>query len=159
SWGIKDLSSRHVSDEQGRLPLYQARRYVLISRGGFDDEFPASWAELSDDLKEHDRLTENSEQRVTVIETHYWYGKENADALASARRSLIFDEKQGVHWYDVECQGSLDSRSPLDLHQTSKKPTTYYTRKSTTECFYTGQSSTLYFCCCSVFQTKKSQEK
>ncbi len=70
-WGIKDLASRHVYMNNAAYRYTNTPNNFDIE-GRFDEEFPADWAELSEDFQEHDRRTENSQQRVTVIETHFW---------------------------------------------------------------------------------------
>ncbi|MFJ5447316.1 helix-turn-helix transcriptional regulator [Pectobacterium carotovorum subsp. carotovorum] len=126
-WGIKDLSSRHVYMNKAAY-LYTNTPMRFDIEGRLDDEFPASWAELSDDLKEHDRLTENSEKRVTVIETHYWYGKKTLTPFVS-EKIPIFDENKlciGTMWN----ARPLDTRSPL-IYIDQKKPTTLQTELTT----------------------------
>ncbi|MEL7627443.1 LuxR C-terminal-related transcriptional regulator [Pectobacterium aroidearum] len=126
-WGIKDLSSHHVYMNKAAY-LYTNTPMNFDIEGRLDDEFPASWAELSDDLKEHDRLTENSEQRVTVIETHYWYGKKTLTPFVS-EKIPIFDENKlciGTMWN----ARPLDTRSPL-IYIDQKKPTTLKTDLTT----------------------------
>ncbi|KGA35897.1 helix-turn-helix transcriptional regulator [Pectobacterium brasiliense] len=126
-WGIKDLSSRHVYMNKAAY-LYTNTPMRFDIEGRLDDEFPASWTELSDDLKEHDRLTENSEKRVTVIETHYWYGKKTLTPFVS-EKIPIFDENKlciGTMWN----ARPLDTRSPL-IYIDQKKPTTLQTELTT----------------------------
>ncbi|MFP9230024.1 helix-turn-helix transcriptional regulator [Pectobacterium cacticida] len=122
-WGIKDLSSRHLYMNKAAY-LYTNTPMHFDIEGRLDDEFPASWAELSDDLKAHDRLTEKSEQRVTVIETHYWYGRKTLTPFVS-EKIPIFDENKrciGTMWN----ARALDTRSPL-IYIDRKKPTTLRT--------------------------------
>jgi hypothetical protein len=70
--------------EQGRLPLYQYAIKFDIA-GKRDDEFPADWAESAADFVEHDKMTEISRDRVAVIETHYWYGKDSLTPFISEK--------------------------------------------------------------------------
>ncbi|MFC3394526.1 helix-turn-helix transcriptional regulator [Brenneria rubrifaciens] len=126
-WGIKDLASRHIYMNKTAY-LYTNTPARFDIEGRFDAEFPASWNELSDDLKEHDRLTENSEKRVIVIETHYWYGKKTLTPFVS-EKTPIFDENKtciGTMWN----ARLLDTLSPL-LYIDQKKPTVLQTQITT----------------------------
>ncbi|UYA59156.1 hypothetical protein NAL19_926 [Pectobacterium sp. F1-1] len=126
-WGIKDLSSRHLYMNKAAY-LYTGTSEKFDIEGRFDDEFPASWAELSDGLKEHDRLTENSEKRVTVIETHYWYGKKTLTPCIS-EKTPIFDRNKaciGTMWSARQ----LDSLSPL-VYINQQKPSLLQTEFAT----------------------------
>ncbi|ULS50162.1 helix-turn-helix transcriptional regulator [Pectobacterium carotovorum] len=126
-WGIKDLSSRHIYMNKAAY-FYTSTPERFDIEGRFDDEFPASWAELSDDLKEHDRLTVNSEKRVTVIETHYWYGKKTLTPCVS-EKIPIFDSNKiciGTMWSARQ----LDSRSPL-IYINQQKTTVLQTEIAT----------------------------
>ncbi|RLM16031.1 helix-turn-helix transcriptional regulator, partial [Brenneria goodwinii] len=122
-WGIKDLESRHVYMNKEAC-LYTNTPSSFDIEGRFDDEFPASWAELSEDFKEHDRRTENSEQRVTVIETHYWYGKKNLTPFVSEKIPIFNKDKIciGTMWNARQ----LNTLSPL-IYISQKKPTTLNT--------------------------------
>ncbi|MBJ7221994.1 MULTISPECIES: helix-turn-helix transcriptional regulator [unclassified Brenneria] len=118
-WGIKDLESRHVYMNKAAY-LYTNTPLDFDIEGKLDDEFPASWAELSDDLKEHDRRTENSAQRVTVIETHFWYGKKTLTPFISEKIPIFNADKIciGTMWNARQ----LNTLSPL-VYINHKKPT------------------------------------
>ncbi|GAB7194805.1 hypothetical protein OS31_16020 [Dickeya oryzae] len=101
-WGIKDLASRHIyMNRAARLYTVTPEKFDI--EGRLDEEFPASWAELSDDFIEHDKRTENSEQRVSVIETDYWYGRNELTPFVS-EKIPIFDSDKKMYWCDMECQ-------------------------------------------------------
>jgi hypothetical protein len=60
---------------------------------------------------EHDKRTEESQDRVTVIETHYWYGKDFLMPFISEKLPIYNDKKElsGVMWNAKP----LNSLSPL----------------------------------------------
>ncbi|QTF06997.1 helix-turn-helix transcriptional regulator [Brenneria izadpanahii] len=129
-WGIKDLESRHVYMNKAAY-LYTNTPLHFSIEGRFDNEFPASWAELSDDFQEHDRRTENSKKCVAVIETHYWYGKKNLTPFISEKIPLFNEDKVciGTIWN----ARPFNTLSPL-IYINQKKPTTLST-ELTTEIF------------------------
>ncbi|CNH33343.1 helix-turn-helix transcriptional regulator [Yersinia pekkanenii] len=98
-WGIKDLNSRHIYMNKAAY-LYTNTPLSFEIEGKLDDEFPANWAEFASDLIEHDKLTEESKDRVTVIETHYWYGKETLTPFVSEKLPIYNDRKEviGIIW-------------------------------------------------------------
>ncbi|MEH2919583.1 helix-turn-helix transcriptional regulator [Samsonia erythrinae] len=152
-WGIKDLASRHVYMNKSAY-LYTNTPRSFDIEGRFDDEFPASWSELADDLKEHDRLTENSEQRVTVIETHYWYGKKTLTPFVS-EKIPIFDANKnciGTMWN----ARPLDTRSPL-IYIDQKKPTTLQTELTTS--IFTQSELDIIFLILQRFSNKEIARK
>lgn len=104
-WGIKDLDSRHIYMNKAAF-LYTNTPPSFAVEGAFDHEFPASWAECAEDLQEHDRRTEESQERVAVIETHYWYGRETLSPFISEKLP-VFDERGN-------CIGTVWSAKPLD---------------------------------------------
>ncbi|MFN2098353.1 helix-turn-helix transcriptional regulator [Pantoea agglomerans] len=86
-WGIKDIFSRHVYMNDA------AREYTHIPpkfdvEGKLDNECPATWSELADDFKQHDRLTEIANERVAVIETDFWYGRDELHPYISEKIPL-----------------------------------------------------------------------
>lgn len=109
-WGIKDLHSRHIYMNQAAY-LYTNTPLDFDIEGKRDDEFPAHWAELSSEFIEHDKRTEESQDRITVIETHYWYGKEFLMPYISEKLPIFNDKKEliGVMWNAKP----LNSLSPL----------------------------------------------
>ncbi len=104
-WGIKDLASRHLYMNKAAY-LYTNTPVTFCVEGALDQDFPASWAECSDDLQEHDRRTEEAKDRVTVIETHYWFGLDNLSPYVSEKFPL-FDE-------DGNCIGTVWNAKPLN---------------------------------------------
>ncbi|WKV52329.1 helix-turn-helix transcriptional regulator [Dickeya fangzhongdai] len=117
-WGIKDLASRHIyMNRAARLYTVTPERFDI--EGRLDEEFPASWAELSDDFIEHDKRTENSEQRVSVIETDYWYGQNELTPFVSEKIPIFDRDKKciGVMWNAKP----LSTLSPL-IYIDQKKP-------------------------------------
>ena len=104
-WGIKDLESRHLYMNKAAY-LYTHTPATFCVEGALDQDFPAKWAECSEALQEHDRRTEEAQGRVTVIETHYWYGLESLSPYVS--------EKLPVFDNDGNCIGTLWNAKPLD---------------------------------------------
>lgn len=104
-WGIKDLQSRHLYMNRAAY-LYTSTPKDFSVEGAFDQDFPARWAECADELQEHDRRTEENQERVAVIETHYWYGKETLSPYISEKLP-IFDD-------DGNCIGTIWNAKPLD---------------------------------------------
>lgn len=98
-WGIKDLQSRHLWMNKAAL-LYTNTPASFNIEGKLDEEFPADWAECADALIEHDKRTEQALNRVTVIETHYWYGKESLTPFISEKIPLFNAKKEmiGIVW-------------------------------------------------------------
>ncbi|WP_156293911.1 helix-turn-helix transcriptional regulator [Serratia oryzae] len=109
-WGIKDLSSRHIYMNKAAY-FYTNTPFNFDIEGKLDDEFPVDWAELASDLKEHDRRTKGARERVTVIETHYWYGKDYLMPFISEKLPIYADQEGliGVMWNARQ----LDTLSPL----------------------------------------------
>ncbi|CDL79945.1 helix-turn-helix transcriptional regulator [Xenorhabdus cabanillasii] len=111
-WGIKDLESRHIYMNKAAY-LYTNTPKNFDVEGKLDCEFPAHWSEdqFSQDLKEHDRRTEESKDRVSIIETHYWYGKNNLAPFISEKFPVYNNEKEciGIFWN----ARPLSSLSPL----------------------------------------------
>lgn len=98
-WGIKDLGSRHIYMNKAAY-LYTNTPLSFDIAGKRDNEFPADWADCADDFIEHDKMTEMSRDRVAVIETHYWYGKDSLTPFISEKLPIYNDKKQvfGVMW-------------------------------------------------------------
>ncbi|ACS86966.1 helix-turn-helix transcriptional regulator [Musicola paradisiaca] len=126
-WGIKDVYSRHIyMNEAARLYTNTPKSFNIVHR--LDEEFPAEWSELSDDFVEHDKRTECSEQRISVIETHYWYGKKELTPFIS-EKIPVFDKNKkciGVIWNAKP----LSTLSPL-IYVDRKKPTVLKTTGET----------------------------
>ncbi|CDH03362.1 LuxR C-terminal-related transcriptional regulator [Xenorhabdus bovienii] len=109
-WGIKDLYSRHVYMNKAAY-LYTNTPIKFDIEGKFDHEFPADWTELAEDLTEHDKRTEQSENRVSVIETHYWYGKDSLTPFVSEKFPVYNADKKCI-WIVWNAK-LLDTLSPL----------------------------------------------
>ncbi|TQI80164.1 regulatory LuxR family protein [Serratia fonticola] len=124
-WGIKDLASRHVYMNKAAY-FYTNTPLNFAIEGKLDDEFPAEWAELAPDLKEHDRRAEAANERVTVIETHYWYGETSLMPFISEKLPIYNEQRKlvGTLWNARK----LNTLSPL-LYINQKKPSVL-----TTEC-------------------------
>ena len=98
-WGIKDQESRHIYMNKAAL-LYTNTPLTFEIAGKRDEDFPAEWADCADDLQEHDRRTEVSRVQTTVIETHYWFGKDYLTPWVSEKLP-IYNTKgdyMGVIW-------------------------------------------------------------
>ncbi|HDM8434944.1 TPA: PAS domain-containing protein [Yersinia enterocolitica] len=98
-WGIKDLNSRHIYMNKAAF-LYTNTPLDFEVEGKMDHEFPGNWTEFAPDLIEHDKRTEETQDRVTVIETHYWYGKNTLTPFISEKLPVYNDRKEviGVMW-------------------------------------------------------------
>ncbi|AJJ12603.1 bacterial regulatory s, luxR family protein [Yersinia rohdei] len=98
-WGIKDLNSRHVYMNRAAY-FYTNTPLSFDIEGRLDEEFPAYWAEFSPEFIEHDKMTEVSQDRVTVIETHYWCGKDVLTPFISEKLPIYNDKKEiiGIMW-------------------------------------------------------------
>lgn len=109
-WGIKDRQSRHIYMNKAAY-LYTSTPFDFDIEGKMDSEFPAHWAEFSPEFIEHDKRTEKSQDRVTVIETHYWYGNNFLMPFISEKLPIYNDKKEliGVIWNAKP----LNSLSPL----------------------------------------------
>lgn len=139
-WGIKDSASRHIYMNQA------ARIYTNIPpkfsiEGRLDAEFPVSWSELAEDLIEHDRLTEKSARRVTVIETHYWSGHQFIAPYLSEKIPIYDQYKKciGTVWNAKE----LDNLTPLK-YINQQKPTVIQT-DLTTDLFTKAELMLIFF--------------
>ena len=97
-WGIKDTESRHIYMNRAAR-AYTSTPAGFDLEGKYDGDFPTSWAEHFADFTLHDRLTEQSLQVVTVIETDYWYGQSQLEPFIS--------EKIPLRGKDGSCVGSL----------------------------------------------------
>lgn len=109
-WGIKDSESRHVYMNKAAY-LYTNTPLNFDIEGKLDEEFPAAWAECAPEFKEHDKRTEGVKDRVAVIETHYWYGKDSLTPFISEKLPIYNDDGiiAGVIWNAKP----LSSLSPL----------------------------------------------
>lgn len=116
-WGIKDLASRHIYMNKAAL-TYTNTPAQFEFEGKLDAEFPAEWAELSEDFIEHDRRTEHSQKSVAVIETHYWNGDPFLSPFVS-EKIPIFDVKK-------RCIGTMWNAKPL----TTLSPLVYIDKKA-----------------------------
>ncbi|WP_067709227.1 PAS and helix-turn-helix domain-containing protein [Erwinia sp. ErVv1] len=104
-WGIKDLQSRHLYMNKAAC-RYTNTPPTFNVEGELDQDFPALWAECAEDLQEHDRRTEESLERVSVIETHYWNGLDYLTPYIS--------EKFPFFNRDAQCIGTVWNARPLD---------------------------------------------
>lgn len=148
-WGIKDLESRHIYMNKAAR-LYTNTPSEFDIEGKLDDEFPAEWAELSDDFREHDRRAENSNQRIAVIETHYWYGKKTLTPFISEKFPIINEEKIciGTIWNAKQ----LSTLSPL-IYINQKKPSVLKT-ELTTNIFTRAELDIIFL----ILQRRSSKE-
>ncbi|NKI74313.1 helix-turn-helix transcriptional regulator [Dickeya sp. CFBP 2040] len=138
-WGIKDITSRHV---YMNTPAYSYTNTPanFDIEGKFDEEFPIAWAELSEKFIEHDRRTEVCAERVTVIETHYWFGK--------TELSPFISEKMPIFNVAKECVGILWNARPMStlsplIHIDKRKPSILRT-EITTDLFTRAELDTLF---------------
>lgn len=103
-WGLKALDSTHIFMNK------EARRFTNTPRdfdleGRRDSEFPASWAELEEELIAHDHLACDSKNSSLVIETHHWFG--------SADLTPYLSEKRPVYDQNGDCVAILWSAKPI----------------------------------------------
>ncbi|WP_340621316.1 helix-turn-helix transcriptional regulator [Xenorhabdus siamensis] len=150
-WGIKDLESRHIYMNKAAY-LYTNTPKNFDVEGKLDCEFPAHWSEdqFSQDLKEHDRRTEESKDRVSIIETHYWYGKNNLAPFISEKFPVYNDEKEciGIVWNAKP----LNSLSPLK-YINRQKPSVL-TTEAETDLFTKGELDIIFL----ILQRRSNKE-
>lgn len=117
-WGIKDLASRHLYMNQAAF-RYTHTPVSFEIEGRLDEEFPADWTDCAGAMIEHDKKTELMQSRVTVIETHYWYGRDSLMPFICEKLPIFNDEKQviGVLWNAKP----LNTLSPL-IYINQQKP-------------------------------------
>ena len=98
-WGMKDVASRHIYMNAAAL-IYTNTPPNFAIEGKLDAEFPVSWSELHEALKQHDLLTQNSARRVAVIETHCWNGASSMSPYISEKTPIYDKHKQciGIMW-------------------------------------------------------------
>lgn len=116
-WGFKDSGSRHIyMNHAARIYTNTPDNFEL--EGKLDSEFPAAWAELEEELQEHDRVTERRLRKVSVIETHFWNGNETLKPYVSEKIPVLNENKQcvGTMWNASE----LNSFSPLEYINLTK---------------------------------------
>ncbi|WP_345831520.1 PAS domain-containing protein [Erwinia sp. HDF1-3R] len=116
-WGIKDLQSRHLYMNKAAC-RYTNTPPTFNVEGELDQDFPALWAECAEDLQEHDRRTEESLERVSVIETHYWNGLDYLTPYIS--------EKFPFFNRDAQCIGTVWNARPLDNLTPAKEMANIY---------------------------------
>ncbi|MBP2171031.1 DNA-binding CsgD family transcriptional regulator [Erwinia toletana] len=126
-WGIKDLESRHVYMNKAAF-LYTNTPADFSIEGKLDNEFPADWADSADNFIEHDRQTALTQNRVAVIETHYWYGKDALMPFVSEKIPVFNDQKQVIAL--VWNARPLNTLSPL-IYINKQKPSVLTTEVST----------------------------
>lgn len=126
-WGIKDLESRHLYMNKAAFRYTNTPANFEIE-GKLEEEFPAGWAECAEALIEHDKKTEQAQNRVAVIETHYWYGKDSLTPFVSEKIPVFNEKKQviGVFWN----ARPLNTLSPL-IYINQQKPSVLTTEVST----------------------------
>ncbi|TCW00173.1 helix-turn-helix transcriptional regulator [Biostraticola tofi] len=97
-WGIKDAASRHVYMNNAAR-LYTSTPQNFAIEGKSDRDFPAAWSELAAGFIEHDKLAEQADKSVSVIETDFWYGKNELQPYLS--------EKIPLKTFTGDCMGTL----------------------------------------------------
>lgn len=140
-WGIKDQLSRHLYMNRAAY-LYTNTPLNFDVAGKYDHEFPADWADSAADFIEHDKMTEAARDRVTVIETHYWYGKDNLTPFISEKLPVYNDDKQviGVIWNAKP----MNSLSPLK-YINQQKPSVLTTEVNN-ELFTRAELDVIFLC-------------
>ncbi|MDC9598220.1 helix-turn-helix transcriptional regulator [Xenorhabdus anantnagensis] len=139
-WGIKDLKSRHIYMNKAAY-LYTNTPINFDIEGKFDNEFPVDWAELAEDLIEHDKRTEEFQDKISVIETHYWYGKDHLTPFISEKFPVYNNEKKCI--FIVWNAKSLDTLSPLQ-YINQHKPSVL-TTKIDTKLFTKAEMDIIFF--------------
>ncbi|WP_074013432.1 helix-turn-helix transcriptional regulator [Candidatus Sodalis sp. SoCistrobi] len=111
-WGIKDLESKHIYMNNHAIRYTNTPPNFDIE-GRKDNEFPAAWAEISDELQDHDRLTEKRKQNTAIIETHYWNGEQSLRPYISNKTPLFNKNGRclGTAWTSRE----ITMLSPIEL--------------------------------------------
>lgn len=148
-WGIKDLKSRHLYMNKAAFRYTNTPASFQIE-GKSDAEFPANWADCADALIEHDKKTEQTQKRVAVIETHYWYGKDSLTPFVSEKIPIFNDDKKiiGVFWNAKP----LNTLSPL-IYINKQKPSVLTTEASTD--LFTKAELDIIFLMLQRFSTKE----
>lgn len=100
------MESRHIYMND-RAIRYTNTPSGFSFEGRKDNEFPVAWAEMSDELQEHDRLTEKRKKTTTVIETHYWNGGQSLRPYISSKTPIY--NKNG------KCLGTMWSAMKVTL--------------------------------------------
>lgn len=138
-WGIKDAQSRHLYMNSAAY-LYTDTPAHFSLEGKLDNEFPATWAEYADDMVEHDRLTQSAQDRVAVIETHYWFARPDLQPYLCEKIPLFGPDKAftGVIW---SARG-LDTLSPLKY--INKQKPSVLTTEANTSLFSRTELNTLF---------------
>lgn len=80
------LKSRHIYMNKPAY-LYTNTPTNFDVEGKLDCEFPTDWSDdqFSQDLKYHGWRTEESKDRVSIIETHYWCRKNTFSPFISEK--------------------------------------------------------------------------
>ncbi|KAA5930895.1 helix-turn-helix transcriptional regulator [Pantoea sp. Bo_2] len=98
-WGLKDATSRHLYMNKAAR-LYTGTPANFLLEGKSDSEFPTRWNDCADQFLEHDQRVKVRRDCVTVIETHYWYGKNYLMPFISDKYPIFGNRKQllGYIW-------------------------------------------------------------
>ncbi|MFC0225579.1 helix-turn-helix transcriptional regulator [Serratia aquatilis] len=139
-WGIKDLASRHIYMNKAAY-LYTNTPFSFDIKGKLDDEFPTDWVEFSSYFQQHDRKTEGTRDRVAVIETHYWYGKDFLTPFVSEKLPIYNEEEElvGTMWNARQ----LDTLSPIK-YINQQKPSVL-TTETNSETFTQSELDIIFF--------------
>lgn len=139
-WGIKDCQSRHLFMNKSAR-MYTSTPATFDLEGKLDFEFPATWAEQAEGFIEHDRKAESEGKMVSVIETDYWFGRNELHPYISDK--IPFRDASGA------CIGTLwnarkikalspyvciGDKKPGVLHTVSDQ--SYFTRSEMDLIFY-----------------------
>lgn len=104
-WGIKDAESRHVYMNKAAY-LYTNTPPSFKIEGRSDVEFPEKWSDYAEEFCKQDKRVEGSGDRVTVIETHYWYGRDHMTPFICDKFPIYSKENNYI--------GCLWNAKPLD---------------------------------------------
>lgn len=105
-WGIKDIQSNHIFMNKAARKFTDTPSNFSVENKK-DEEFPADWNELAEELIQHDQQTIKANQSVSVIEVHKWNGEDT--------QSPFISTKKPIYNLDGSCAGILWNAKPVSL--------------------------------------------
>ncbi|MBN3263010.1 helix-turn-helix transcriptional regulator [Pectobacterium brasiliense] len=98
-WGIKNLDSQSIYMNSAAYAYTNTPTHFSVE-GKHDAEFPVGWSEFAGEMVEHDRRTEQSLERIAVIETYNWFNNPELVPYLCEKIPLFSDKKQliGTLW-------------------------------------------------------------
>ncbi|KFX11041.1 helix-turn-helix transcriptional regulator [Pectobacterium atrosepticum] len=148
-WGIKNLDSQHIYMNAAAYAYTNTPTHFNVE-GKHDAEFPVGWSEFAGEMVEHDRRAEESQERVTVIETYNWFNSTELVPYLCEKIPLFSDKKSliGTLW----TSRSIRTISPVYLSAKQRAPVAEWT--STYEGPFTKtEMETLFLLLCDFSKT------